>query len=155
MKTILAFTLLFLIAPVHFLRAQNEIDTVAQKKFAGVWQMCQVNNEVLKIDPIAGVTIDTTKLTFFYFYKFFSKGGEYVALAISNTGSSINSSGTYDVFSDKYIENFSSYVNSSQTKSELPYVFFGDNHFLMSYTSPDGRTTYEIWKRIHQMKINQ
>ena len=150
MKTTLTLAFLFLITSVNFLKAQDEIDTIAQKKFFGAWHMCQINNEVVKVDPLGGITIDAINLAPIHFYKFFSKSGEYTALAVSNTGPFINSSGTYDVFSDKYIENFSSSTNPNSTKSELPYKFYGDNHFIMIYTDPNGRMVYEVWKRVQQ-----
>ena len=149
MKTIL--TTLILILSMFALNAQEENDLNLQKRFIGTWQQCVLNNEVIKIDTFTGkIDVDTINIRIYNIYKYFGKGSDFNALYINAHASYISITGTYEVYSDKYIENVDYHSNPAfaNKRVELPYMFYGENYFIMSYKNDAGMSLLEVWKRV-------
>jgi hypothetical protein len=155
MKTTSIF--LLLIFSFFVLHAQEKAELTAQQKFVGVWQLCTVTAKDIKFDQTTGkILIDTTNIQTRQIHKIFGQGGEFTALAVSSIVSVVTIAGTYEVESDKYIENvgFHSNPNYANRRIELPYEFIGDNFFMMNYKTPAGTIAAEVWKRVKQGNIS-
>ena len=160
-------TSIFLLSIFSFfvLHAQEKTELTAQQKFVGVWQLCTVTAKDIKFDQTTGkISIDTTNIQTGNNYKIFGQGGEFTALAFSPivsgvsvvTVSVVTIAGTYEVESDKYIENvgFHSNPNYANRRMELPYEFIGNNFFMMNYKTTAGTIAAEVWKRVKQGNLS-
>ena len=149
MKTTLtAFILAF---SMLALNAQEENEKNFQQRFVGVWQQCILDNNVIKVDTInRRIDIDTINIQTKNFYKYFGKGGDFNAFSVYPALSYIEITGTYEVDSDRYIENVDNHSNPNfaNKRVELPYMFYGDNYIMLSYRLDNGYSFFEVWKRL-------
>ena len=150
----LIVTALFLISSIFAANAGDKNDTVAQQKFVGVWQMCTINTNVVKFEPLAGFTIDTVNIKTTNMFKFFGKGGDFLSMFTMTDLSLVTITGTYEVFPGKYFENVDYHSNPdfANKNVELTYEFYGNNYFLMTYKN-GANIGVEVWKRIKQGNV--
>ena len=149
MKTIL--TTLILILSMFALNAQEENNSDLQKRFIGTWQRCILNKDIIKVDTITKkIDVDTINIKTFNIYKYFGKGGDFNALYVNAYSSSVAITGTYEVYSDKYIENVNHHFDPdlANKRVELPYLSYGENYLIMSYMNGTGMSFLEVWKRV-------